>query len=110
MSASKSATPPFSADAFGETDFAKVDAHVIQPEEYEELPELTDAMMARADHYVGATLIRRGRPPKTGVKEAVSLRLSPQVLAHFRASGPGWQTRIDEILQRVAAEEAAPRR
>ena len=30
----------------------------------------------------------------------VSLRLSAEVLEHFRATGPGWQTRIDEMLQR----------
>ncbi|KQP10882.1 hypothetical protein ASF28_07290 [Methylobacterium sp. Leaf99] len=64
MFASEPKKSPFSADAIGETDFARVDAHVIQPEEYEELPKLTDAMMERADHYVGTTLIRRGHPPK----------------------------------------------
>lgn len=40
MNASKPGTDRFSAETFGETDFAKVDAHVIQP--YEEIPELTD--------------------------------------------------------------------
>ena len=33
-------------------------------------------------------------------KQLVSLRLSANVLEHFRATGPGWQTRIDEMLQR----------
>jgi uncharacterized protein (DUF4415 family) len=33
-------------------------------------------------------------------KQLVSLRLSADVLAHFRATGPGWQTRIDEMLKR----------
>ena len=64
MFASEPKKSPFSADAIGETDFARVDAHVIQAEEYEELPEPTDAMMERADRYDGTTLIRRGRPPK----------------------------------------------
>ena len=31
-------------------------------------------------------------------KVAVSIRLSPQVVAHFRCGGPRWQTRIDELL------------
>ncbi len=30
------------------SDLKRVDAHVVQPQEYEELPELTDEMFARA--------------------------------------------------------------
>ena len=46
------------------------------------------------------TMARRGRPPK-GERPKVNqtLRLSPDVLAHFRASGDGWQARIDEALR-----------
>lgn len=44
------------------SDLSKVDAHVIQPEEYDELPELDDAFFERADLYEGTKLIRRGRP------------------------------------------------
>jgi uncharacterized protein (DUF4415 family) len=41
----------------------------------------------------------------------VKLRLSPDVLDHFRAGGPGWQTRINETLERaVAREKRATRR
>jgi uncharacterized protein (DUF4415 family) len=45
----------------------------------------------------------RGRPPKDEAqkKVAVSIRLSPDVLAHFKCGGPGWQSRIDEALRRV---------
>ena len=99
MPESKPATPPFSADAYGETDFAKVDAHVIQPEEYEELPELTDEMMARADVYVGGVLVRRGRPRLAAPKRQVTLRLDADVIERFRASGPGWQSRMNLILR-----------
>lgn len=41
----------------------------------------------------------RGRPPVENPKQKVSIRLSPDVLAHFRAQGRGWQTRIDETLR-----------
>ena len=34
-------------------------------------------------------------------KKLVSLRLSASVLEHFKATGPGWQTRIDETLKRA---------
>jgi hypothetical protein len=36
----------------------------------------------------------------------VNIRRSGAVLDHFRASGPGWQTRINAILEEVAAREA----
>lgn len=34
-------------------------------------------------------------------KRLVTLRLSASVLEHFKAAGPGWQTRIDETLRRA---------
>jgi uncharacterized protein (DUF4415 family) len=36
-------------------------------------------------------------------KEAVKLRLSQDVLEHFRSGGPGWQTRINTTLERAVA-------
>jgi uncharacterized protein (DUF4415 family) len=35
-------------------------------------------------------------------KEAVSIRLDAEVLAYFRATGPGWQSRINAALRRAA--------
>jgi uncharacterized protein (DUF4415 family) len=81
------------------TDWAKFDSHEITAEEYEEIPELTDEWFDKADLRVGGKLIRRGRPPLETRKQAVSIRLSPEVLSHFRAGGWGWQTRIDEALR-----------
>jgi uncharacterized protein (DUF4415 family) len=81
------------------TNWAEFDAHVITPEEYEDIPELTDEWFGKADLHVGGKLVRRGRPPSANRKEAVSIRLSPEVLSHFRADGAGWQTRIDEALR-----------
>jgi hypothetical protein len=43
------------------SDLRKVDRHVIQPHEYEEIPELTGDMAERADLYRGDKLIRRGQ-------------------------------------------------
>jgi uncharacterized protein (DUF4415 family) len=44
----------------------------------------------------------RGRPPVENPKEHVSLRLSREVLQHYRSTGPGWQGRIDADLRKVA--------
>lgn len=46
------------------SDLAKVDAHVITPEEYEEISELDDEWFAKADMHEGGKLIQRGKPKK----------------------------------------------
>jgi len=86
------------------TDLAKFDAHVIAPEEYEDLPEWTDEMFAEGNEYIGGKLIRRGRPRSSAPKEAINIRLSADVLERFRATGQGWQTRIDAALKQWLVE------
>ena len=44
-------------------------------------------------------LVRRGRPLGSGTKTQVPLRLDVEVVEKFRASGDGWQTRINEALK-----------
>jgi uncharacterized protein (DUF4415 family) len=68
----------------------------------DDAPELTTDYFERADVYRGDKLIRRGRPPSERPKEAIKLRIDPDVLAYFRATGPGWQTRINDALRRAA--------
>jgi hypothetical protein len=74
-----------------------------------EVPELGPDFFKRGRIRIGklvlreaqGTLTKRGRPPLgSGRKVQQSLRLSPEVLEHFRATGPGWQARIDEVLRR----------
>ena len=71
-------------------------------------PEWTKEDFARAKPFAEvfpelAASIRRGRGPnKAPTKKLVSLRLSPDVLHHYRSKGPGWQTRIDEALRKAA--------
>ncbi|MFM8901561.1 MAG: BrnA antitoxin family protein [Burkholderiales bacterium] len=77
------------------SDLPRVDAQLIQPDEYEELPELTDEMFARA------VFKKAGRPRSTQPKEMISLRLPPDVVARWRATGPGWQTRMAKRLEKT---------
>jgi uncharacterized protein (DUF4415 family) len=79
-----------------------------------EVRELTKADIARmrpaaevVPQVVEAWRRARGRPPKEITKQQVTLRLSPEVLAYFRAQGRGWQTRIDEVLNRYVARKKA---
>lgn len=41
----------------------------------------------------------RGRPKAAVTKERITIRLSPEVVERFRASGDGWQTRVDAALK-----------
>lgn len=41
----------------------------------------------------------RGRPAGSGTKEQVAIRFDNDVLAAFRAAGPGWQTRMNAALR-----------
>jgi uncharacterized protein (DUF4415 family) len=102
MSASKRNTIRSSKVRIG-SDLAKIDAHKVTAEELAELPEWTDAQLASAKRERnGQPMRRRGRPLSDVRKEAVKLRLDPDVLAHFRATGDGWQTRINLALRRSA--------
>ena len=48
--------------------------------------------------YRNGTLRPRGRPPSSN-KTAVNLRLDNDVLKSLRASGAGWQTRVNDLLK-----------
>ena len=62
--------------------------------------EATRAWFAQADLIRNGKVARRGKrgPQKAPTKKLVSLRLSAEVIEHFKAAGPGWQTRIDGAL------------
>ncbi len=76
-------------------------------------PELTEADFAKARPFAEvfpdlSASIRKGRGPnKSPTKKLVSLRLSPDVIEHFKKEGPGWQSRIDETLRKVVKRKSA---
>lgn len=108
MSESRSATHRSSAEVSIKSDLAKVDAHAITSEEYDEIPELTDAMLQRADFHVGDRFVPRG--PSEGSDTPVSVHLLPAIAAHFQAQGPDWQARVNAVLMEVVERERAPKR
>jgi uncharacterized protein (DUF4415 family) len=56
-------------------------------------------------------VVRRGRgPQKAPTKQRITIRLSPEVVEHFRASGPGWQNRVDEALAKLVKAESKGKR
>lgn len=50
----------------------------------------------------------RGRPKSANPKQLVSVRYSPEVLAFFKASGEGWQSRMDAVLRQYVSRRARP--
>ena len=67
--------------------------------------ELTDDFFDRAEIREGERVIRRGRPPLPAPKQAVTVRLEPDLLARLRAGGPGWQTRLNEAVREWLAKQ-----
>ncbi len=63
----------------------------------DDAPELTVAMLDRAEVFDGDAFVRRGRgrPPLDAPKEKINVRLDAAVLRRLRSSGPGWQTRVN---------------
>jgi uncharacterized protein (DUF4415 family) len=74
----------------------------------DDLPEITEQWLAGADLYDGKKLVRRGRPPLENPRKLLSLRLQPQVIAKWKASGPGWQTRMVKVLEQSAPKTRRP--
>lgn len=80
----------------------------------DDAPEWPDEVWDRAQFSIGGkvirpatgTLTRRGRPPiGDEPKQQVTLRLPREVISHFKAGGPGWQSRISNALERIARKD-----
>ena len=76
-------------------------------------PELKKADFAKAQPFSEvfpdlSASIRKGRGPnKSPTKKLVSLRLSQEVITHFKSTGPGWQSRIDQTLRKAVKRKAS---
>jgi len=86
---------------------------IKQPVIDDDNPEWTKADFAAATKFPGglrlkdlkpdelARLVGKRGPQKAPTKIAVSIRLSSDVVKHFKAKGPGWQSRIDDALRKI---------
>lgn len=62
-----------------------------------EFPEIPAELLAKMKPS------KRGRPPEGArAKQSIALRVDPEVLAAFKAQGPGWQSRMQATLKRAA--------
>ena len=78
------------------SDLKRVASHRIIAKEFEELPELTDDMLKHG------VVKRAGRPLSSNPRKQVTIRLPETVLDNWKASGPGWQTRMADLLTKRA--------
>lgn len=76
----------------------------------DEASEWTDEVFERAEirragtvvRPASGTLTKRGRPKLERPKIQVTLRLDQDIVERFRAGGPGWQGRMNEVLKKAA--------
>jgi uncharacterized protein (DUF4415 family) len=85
----------------------KVENGASEWSDRDDAPELDDAFFDNGVYEIGGVPMPRpskgGRPRAVSPKVHTGLRLDADVLAHFKAAGPGWQTRINATL-RIAME------
>jgi uncharacterized protein (DUF4415 family) len=89
------------------------------PRKIEDNPEWTKADFTKAKKFPRGTSLEaatsellktRGRPKLASPKEAIKLRLDADVLAAYRKTGTGWQTRLNTDLRKAAGVEKAKKR
>lgn len=79
----------------------------------DDAPEFTAEVAARAKpaaevlppEVMAAFKKKAGRPRAEAAKVPVSLRLDPDVLEAFKATGTGWQTRINDALRKLVDQK-----
>ncbi|HEY9011989.1 MAG TPA: BrnA antitoxin family protein [Devosia sp.] len=56
---------------------------------------------------LGIPVPKMGRPKAEAVKRSVTIRMDQDVVDYFKSAGPGWQTRMHEVLAREARKKRA---
>ena len=69
----------------------------FDPETHDDNPPMDARFLA------GMRPSRRGRPKSETPKVEVKIRLDAKTVEHLRSSGPGWQTRVNDMLGKLAA-------
>jgi uncharacterized protein (DUF4415 family) len=77
------------------SDLARASARVAHPAEHREHAGLTPELLPQAKTKRG------GRPRSLNPRKLISLRLPADVIARWKATGPGWQTRMAERLSKA---------
>lgn len=65
-------------------------------------PEITDEQAKHPMTFAEAVSRKRGRPSLPDAKEAVTLRLDPEVVRRFKARGEDWRAQMAQVLAKAA--------
>jgi uncharacterized protein (DUF4415 family) len=84
------------------------------PPDYDPAAPLTDEEIRRlrpaSEWFARAGIpmpVPRGRPKAEQPKQSVTIRLDAEAVDYFKSTGPGWQTRINDVLLREARKQRA---
>ena len=89
------------------SDLAFIDAYENTAADYDEIPELTEADLARGTWHIGDRVVSEAEGRAAMAKalaahrERIELELGGDVLAAYRAGGPGWRDRMTEALRKA---------
>ena len=70
-------------------------------------PDALPMSKAQLDSIVPLRSVR-GRPKLENKKQLLSVRYSAEVVEFFRATGEGWQARMDSVLRQYVNQHTAP--
>lgn len=91
-----------SLEAITEEEEAAINAGIAADPDARELTDEDFAeMRPHAEFMRDFEARRRGRPKQETVKASVTMRVDSDVLEAWRATGPGWQSRMNEALRRA---------
>ncbi|MEO8546462.1 MAG: BrnA antitoxin family protein [Burkholderiaceae bacterium] len=68
-------------------------------------PEALPLTLKQLDEMVPMRTLR-GRPKSATAKQLVSVRYSPEVVAYFKSTGDGWQSRMDGVLRKYVSRQS----
>ena len=76
------------------------DSTLLSDKQLAEMQPLSEVLPELVNAQKNATLVVKpmGRPRSENPKQSITIRLSSEVTEYFRATGKGWQTRVDEAL------------
>ena len=89
----------------------KVDAHILDKKDYDEIPELPTEFFTEGQLSRDGKPVRRGRgKQKAPVKILKTIRFDPDVIDFFQKEGKGWQTRLNDVLVAYVKKERNKRK
>ncbi|SFJ53326.1 Uncharacterized conserved protein, DUF4415 family [Phyllobacterium sp. CL33Tsu] len=85
---------------FTQEDWDAVDSPPLTTEEIAQAKPFREALPELATE-MDREIARRGRPKAELTKMPVTIRLDADVIAKFKATGKGWQSKINDVLKRA---------